>query len=171
MSELENSYPLKNTKEKTLTLDDYTSKSSEILEKTDKLIELLFQNFQNAVQKNSKTIINLVYSDPNFKLIARDGTFINILERDSDYERIIELENNIYFNLTNGCLYQYDSSETVYHSEFLNIVPNCDEIIRQYFKDIEFYKDVMHIVGLSGILAASLQYQKNILDNIETMLQ
>lgn len=155
---------------KPLSLDTYISSSKKTVSVIEESLDILYQNFVTAWRKNKKIIIDLINSDSNFVLIDRFGSFINIMESEHLYETdmIIELNNNRYFNLYTGYLMHYVDDPDL-TNPYLSIVIG-EDVIRSSFKDIEFYKDMMHIVGLNGLLTASLQYQKNILEDIQSIL-
>lgn len=134
-----------------MDLNEYSAIADELNVELKGLTTKLIQNYKNEVNKNGETLRTLPFYH-GFYLIGRNGKLL------SDYQKMyIKINNSsqsdVYYSLDNKEL-----TYLTYDSElgFKVPTPVSEESLHILFLDSEFYLDVMHIVGLSGLLKASV---------------
>ena len=153
-----------------ITLEEYINESKKITQQTDEFVAELVESFERVRYRNAKILIDLLESDHNFKLFDRDGEPIQIVRQSFDgIKRVfvsVKESENIYFELYWSTFYQYHDEE-----DHMDLISEADlpGFLPYMFKDIEFYQDVMHIIGVSGVLIMALDYQKKLLNDVKSM--
>ncbi|MCM0601499.1 hypothetical protein, partial [Periweissella ghanensis] len=108
---------------------------------------------------------NAYIMSPDFNLIARDGSQIKV--QNTFY---IELspQSGVFLDSTEGkiIVFEYMSDIDYNMPQELN-----DDFLYDAFQDSNFFKDVMHIIGLDGIQEANLAYQQQKLSSLKSLIE
>ena len=144
-----------------MNVEEYKQASKDIYSQIDPILYEMYENFERTLENNAETISNLIITDFNFIPLSRQG---NVLKKTSP--SYLEISNGIYLDYMskNLCTLSYDA-------EYDFSLPNEIEkySVMDLFKDVEFYKDVMHIVELSGMLEASIKNDQTLLNNLKNI--
>ncbi|MBF7140535.1 hypothetical protein ITQ84_09280 [Pediococcus pentosaceus] len=133
-----------------MDLNEYSAIADKLNVELRGLTTKLIQNYKNEVNKNGETLKTLPFYH-GFYFIGRNGKLL------SDHHKMYIKINN---SSQSDVYYSLDDKELTYltyDSElgFKVPTPVSEESLHILFLDSEFYLDVMHIVGLSGLLKAS----------------
>lgn len=134
-----------------MDLNEYSAIADKLNVELRGLTTKLIQNYKNEVNKNGEALKTLPFYH-GFYFIGRNGKLL------SDHHKMYIKINN---SSQSDVYYSLDDKELTYltyDSELSFKVPTpvSEESLHILFLDSEFYLDVMHIVGLSGLLKASV---------------
>lgn len=153
-----------------MDLNEYSAIADKLNVELRGLTTKLIQNYKNEVNKNGETLKTLPFYH-GFYFIGRNGKLL------SDHHKMYIKINN---SSQSDVYYSLDDKELTYltyDSElgFKVPTPVSEESLHVLFLDSEFYLDVMHIVGLSGLLKASVTDTTNVIallkENLAEYLQ
>ncbi|MDR3242097.1 MAG: hypothetical protein LBT37_07990 [Lactobacillaceae bacterium] len=145
-----------------MNIEEYNDEVARIKVDIDKIVDQMIVKFEEQLEKNRSTISSLIY-DEEFLFINRDGKQIKMLD-----ERYLEIQDGVFFS-------QFASNKRYFGLKYSD--PDAgdlfdslsDDFTRKAFHDPEFYKDVMHIVGLEGVLNAALADSRGNLNSLEEL--
>ncbi|AEV95146.1 hypothetical protein [Pediococcus claussenii] len=122
----------------------------------------MFNTYSTLFSKNADQLSAL--------LIERDFNFV------SRAKEMLQVENSLYIfacKIDDVPVYIDSQNQNIvtlsYDSEYgINLPTVLDNnTIKNLFKNPEVYEDIMHIVGLDGILESSIQLKKETLNNLQ----
>ena len=141
---------------------EFKNVSADLTSQINNLVDNLINTYQEKLNQNLTTLRNLYLSDPNFTLLNRDGSPVKTNLSVTN----INVKDNIYIDLEDGSL-----SAIIYDPYIEMDMPQqiTIEELRLLFKDVDFYKNIMHFVGLTGAQETSLEYQRSTLAALQDL--
>lgn len=134
-------------------------------EEIHSLTDTLVNKFKNALSNNANELIELIHRN-SFDFISKNGEIIKVI--DDKYIPIGKYKNiDIYISVFDHALVYFEKDTNINQIYPLII---SDDSLHLMFRDIDLFQNIMHIVGLNGILEKSVEYKSEQLKDLKKFI-